>query len=303
MSEQYILVRLAESLRQAGFERRHNVEDYVDYERISEPPDHVVERVSWEIGDLKSVSLTSRYVDVGGEENGFRDTDIPLSWRTMDLAEEWFEETRYQLCWQLCSHLRKRMCDEGFTKDMESRPSTSLARDVEMEEGHVTQRISFPGAQHAVVSVVRVSPTGGTMWTREKTFPASPDMTAQVLTWLSELKDTHTPVNEDSMKHEMFFSRVGGFEVDCVALVTFEAEAGNPMQILQRAVTGWVDTTEQGAEVYESSCHDLNIGDLATHDIKGNDLAAWGVRNLTIRTLQSTELNYAYDKHLYQGNQ
>ncbi len=85
------------------------------------------------------------------------------------------------------------------------------------------------------------------------------------------------------------------------AVVQWEGvEESKLRDALTNAVTEWVDTTEDGQGLWQYSCGDLNIGDLAGH---GEDeelnriLAKHGIRNFDITTFSdaSGDQDWTYD--------
>lgn len=65
------------------------------------------------------------------------------------------------------------------------------------------------------------------------------------------------------------FVRQEGIELTTIAILllrTAHATKDDTMAALEASVTKWVETTELGRSVWESSCQDLNIGDLNGHD-------------------------------------
>ena len=70
--------------------------------------------------------------------------------------------------------------------------------------------------------------------------------------------------------HQLTFVRLGRFEIDVMASVTasvhprFETEE-MLLEQLNRALTLWMETTEEGREAWEDASEDFNIGDLAQH--------------------------------------
>lgn len=74
------------------------------------------------------------------------------------------------------------------------------------------------------------------------------------------------------------------------------------LDALQKAITNWVRTTDDGKDAWLESCKDFNVGDLSQQRIfEGSSL--WdkllevGIRNLRIETLCHTSLcqSWTYD--------
>lgn len=106
---------------------------------------------------------------------------------------------------------------------------------------------------------------------------------------------------DDPVKHEIAFIRTGSYGlIQNIAVCTFTAQHGNSLEILQEAVTQWINNTDEGREAYEDSCEDFNIGDLAVAQSPGL-LEKWSVLDLDVRTLDTGAGSQThYDKHLYK---
>jgi len=65
-------------------------------------------------------------------------------------------------------------------------------------------------------------------------------------------------------KQTLTFIRMGSCEVE--NLVAVEVSLDNPKHDahtqLTKAITQWVEETQEGADIWDESCGDLNIGDL-----------------------------------------
>ena len=66
---------------------------------------------------------------------------------------------------------------------------------------------------------------------------------------------------------EIAFTRMDGGDIDTLSVIRFthQDDLTSPDEVvaaLKRAVTKWVETTEEGADLWNESCEDLNIGDL-----------------------------------------
>ena len=75
---------------------------------------------------------------------------------------------------------------------------------------------------------------------------------------------------------------------------------------IKRAVTRWIDETEEGKLAFESSSEDFNVGDLSCE--LGDEglierLIAEGIHNLKIETFSSDSSCWEYDDHLYEGEE
>jgi len=73
-----------------------------------------------------------------------------------------------------------------------------------------------------------------------------------------------------AIQTKLTFLRLDRGQVDVGIIVSVWHVSDDPQTILddlQSAVTKWVKETEDGQKLYEYSCQDLNIGDLA-HDLE-----------------------------------
>lgn len=65
------------------------------------------------------------------------------------------------------------------------------------------------------------------------------------------------------------FTRLDGFKLDASATLSGLTTLPNCEAIstaITESVTAWVASESEGASLWECSCHDLNIGDLLSHD-------------------------------------
>ena len=104
-------------------------------------------------------------------------------------------------------------------------------------------------------------------------------------------------------KHEIIFNRISKqFKIEALAKCSFETlneTEENSLDILQRAITSWINETEEGKEAHAISCYDFNIGDLALYQFD-DLLLNWGINNLKI-TILEINLCVAFDHLLYRG--
>jgi len=72
------------------------------------------------------------------------------------------------------------------------------------------------------------------------------------------------------------------------------------MNLLELAVTQWINTTYEGTVAYEHSSAGFDIGDLV-HHCTGDVLKFWGITDLKVKILPAWE-HQDYDHHLYVGD-
>jgi hypothetical protein len=105
------------------------------------------------------------------------------------------------------------------------------------------------------------------------------------------------------MKEIGIFIRPGKFdEIDQIAIIeidTFKLEH-DPMAMLKKAVTRWVNETKEGKELWDESFQDLNIGDLITHgfDNLENIMAEEGINAVNVLCTGSDSHHRNYDEVL-----
>ena len=66
--------------------------------------------------------------------------------------------------------------------------------------------------------------------------------------------------------HRLFFYRLDNSKIDVASLLTCQtadASAKQVMARLRRAITQWINTTEEGKKQWKSSFEDFNVGDLS----------------------------------------
>lgn len=77
---------------------------------------------------------------------------------------------------------------------------------------------------------------------------------------------------------QICFFRADGTSIDALRVVAFTTHAETKEDVLkrlERAVTKWIQKTEEGKAAWRESSEDLNIGDLATYfDARGNAVAS-----------------------------
>lgn len=91
--------------------------------------------------------------------------------------------------------------------------------------------------------------------------------------------------------------------VDDIVVCRFQTYdiVDNSIDILCRAVTKWVNQTEEGKNIYEYSSEDLNIGDIS--GCSEGTFSQWGVYNFVVESIDMDRGEQCdYDKHLYVGD-
>jgi hypothetical protein len=69
-----------------------------------------------------------------------------------------------------------------------------------------------------------------------------------------------------SFENHLFFYRTDRGGLDCAVVAIIHSEYANPSEVmehLRKAVTAWVQETDEGKKVWKYSSEDLNIGDIA----------------------------------------
>lgn len=106
-------------------------------------------------------------------------------------------------------------------------------------------------------------------------------------------------------KHEIIFIRKTHYQVELMTVVSFESWEESERKsicILQDAVTQWIDKTQEGSDLYEETCEDLNIGDLAGYVVSPHTFDAYGVYNFQMKAMDVEGDLSNYDCHLYLGD-
>jgi len=110
------------------------------------------------------------------------------------------------------------------------------------------------------------------------------------------------PCSAPIREHTILFTRDGGSDgVTDAAHCSFRCKDTDGKKALSRAVTKWVETTEEGRAAWEESCEDFNIGDLACHQSQ-ELLAEWGIHDLKVQVMAGAESWDYFDRHLVLPN-
>lgn len=100
--------------------------------------------------------------------------------------------------------------------------------------------------------------------------------------------------------HQMALTRVEKMQVTAAYVEFYTEEPTDDkktFQVLSDAVTQWVKKTTRGAEAWEASCEDMNIGDLACHYTGPDMLKPWGIIDLKVEIFAAEEHAH-FDSHL-----
>jgi len=100
--------------------------------------------------------------------------------------------------------------------------------------------------------------------------------------------------------HEILFTRDDNGRVTNIGRVGFLVKKTNdedPIKLLKRAVTAWVNENDSGWECWKQSGQDLNVGDLACYYTGPDMFVRWGIFRLHVDVFGSDNVTY-YDRHL-----
>lgn len=110
-------------------------------------------------------------------------------------------------------------------------------------------------------------------------------------------------MNKDAVTFVVFRNSMDENTVAIISASFLDADKSksNFLGRLQAALSHWASTTEEGADAYEESSEDFNIGDLSLHvDDKQlqNILSEYGIKGLEISTHEDVSSEWSFDTHL-----